>query len=135
MDWPEKLGTEWDTNNGKYRYQIDTSGAITCNGNPEPHKNALCECDAEFARELGSSWSDGQFNRTLWGNKQNSQYSLDTENVCVKNKYQLNDECCGNYPSRFPYSSDISGCCGNGIFMTVNQDCCSDGRVVEIGSC
>jgi hypothetical protein len=137
MDWPESISLDWDTNNGRYRYQIGSDGSITCNGNADPEKSALCECDAEFARELGSTWQDDKFNRTLWDNKNNNDFTLESEFVCTKNGNQLNDECCGSYPNRMPFSSDSIECCavGNGIFNVAFQECCADGSIVNIGQC
>ena len=47
-------GVVADVDQGKYKYNIDGSGNINCNANTDAGKLAQCECDKEFAIELGT---------------------------------------------------------------------------------
>lgn len=63
--------------------------------------------------------------------------------VCLKGKNNDmggNRECCGELPSRAPFSvtRGIQGCCGESIYSVMSQDCCADVNgdfVASIGSC
>ena len=46
-------------------------------------------------------------------------------------------QCCGNHPTRFPYSH-LAGkrqCCGSTTFDPTIFDCCNDDTIASIGSC
>ena len=48
-------GAVSDVDQGKYKYNIDSAtGTINCGANTEAGKLAQCECDKEFAIELGT---------------------------------------------------------------------------------
>jgi len=49
------------------------------------------------------------------------------------------DECCSEYPFRFPYSSDngVRSCCGSKTYGTANLECCDEtsSTLESIGNC
>ena len=114
MDYPTDITDLWNADIGKYRWNLDNSGSISCAGNTDEHKRDLCQCDADFATELGKIWFDGNFNFTIWENRNNGQYNFDYEGVCKKQGGQITDNCCGDYPKRYPYDSLLRVCC-NGV--------------------
>jgi len=62
---------------------------------------------------------------------------FDPEIMCETSP-QINDmECCGYYPSRFPYSTYDNDCCTNTQerYQVVTHECCSSWGVVPIGTC
>ena len=99
-----------------------STGAISCTGNTEQCKRDACECDKKFAEDLGAIWDDSSFDYTLWNAKNNALSTLDYDAVCVKLAGNPNDECCGSYPERRPYSSTV-------------HECCASGQVGSLGSC
>merc|ERR1711881_530923 len=104
---------EWDDNIGKYRWQNGGAGSITCNDNDDQFKTDLCACDAAYAMALGAVWDDSTFNKALWGNRKNQEYSLDVATACVSAGGAASDQCCGSYPARYPFVSGDVQCCEN----------------------
>ena len=45
------------------------------------------------------------------------------------------DNCCGDYPKRFPYSSENRGCCGLKPYKTDVYECCGGSSIEPIGTC
>ena len=68
---------------------------------------------------------------------------FDRSSSCLKGNNNQNGgsrDCCGVHPNRAPYSAarGTHGCCGNTLFSTMSQDCCSDVSgdfVASIGTC
>jgi len=113
---------EWDADIGKYRWSADANGDLTCAANDDQYKKDLCECDAAFATALGQQWNDADWNTNLWGNRKNSDYTLDYATTCVGGAGSMQTECCGSYPERLPFS-------------VASHECCTDGSIATIGSC
>merc|ERR1711912_226629 len=95
---------EWDADIGKYRWAA-VNGGISCENNDDQYKKDLCECDAAFAEAVGAQWNDADYDNSLWGNRKNSEYALDYDNVCVGTPGADSSECCGIYPNRFPFQT------------------------------
>lgn len=57
--------------------------------------------------------------------------------VSMSRKASSKTECCGDYPSRFPYktSGGLRGCCAGETYTTMNHDCCDDSILADVGSC
>jgi len=107
---------EIDAVSDKFRWAENTNGDFDCSDsrNTEGQK-AHCQCDAEFAMTIAAKWDDSAYNFAHWENGRNNAYSLDKENVCVAQSGDArSDECCGNYPARFPYPQDLFDCCSDG---------------------
>jgi len=112
---------EWDADVGKYRWSADLNGDITCAANNDQYKKDLCECDAAFATAMGAQWNDADWDVTMWANRKNAAFTLDTASTCVGSPGG-DAECCGSYPNRQP-------------FQTMSHECCADNSVATIGSC
>ena len=126
----------WDANIGKYRWDLQGDGSISCDANPDAHKRDLCLCDARYAIELGKIWDDNTYNYQLWNAKKNAQFNFDYQNVCVRSGLTDADQCCGNYPERYPFDSSTRLCCGGSqTYNDVTHDCCPDNSVKSLGSC
>ena len=84
----------------RYKWFVDSNTKeIRCSHprNTELQRS-LCECDAKFAMDMGMVWEDNKWNSSLWHHRRNSDFSLDTETVCVgMNNGVENDNCCGDY--------------------------------------
>lgn len=122
---------------------------IVCVDQENSCSRALCECDLELVRSIVN-------NSKKWRRNRHQKYGFDTAEECdattagasalsarglnraPSNAPIVPDSCCGNYPSRFPYSSNaFRACCaGSGrIYNTLTHDCCPSGDVMGIGAC
>jgi len=129
--------SEWDANFGKYRWQTEQDGSLSCNNNDDQYKEDLCKCDAAYATAVGEVWDDAEYNMAIWDTKHNNQFNFDSENVCVRGGAITPDSCCGSYPTRYPYDSAARACCAASgkTYNSLNEDCCPDGSVESIGNC
>jgi hypothetical protein len=110
--------------------------------NPEGScKRGVCECDKQLAYDLRDqerSWNILHHQR--WGQfSQDNCLAGGSEKQARGERGTAVEECCGNFPERFPYFSDdgwgtIRRCCGNKTYSPVQHMCC-DGNIVEHGSC
>lgn len=128
----------WDADIGKYRWSEETDGSLSCDGNDEDHKRDLCECDRFYAVEMGKVWDDLSYNMTYWNAKNNAEFDFDYANVCVQQYGPgSSDDCCGDYPERYPYDSNTKMCCDEAgkAYDDSMYECCMDGRIVIAGTC
>jgi len=136
MDHAAEVSVQWNSDFGKYRWNLENDNSITCGNNNEQHKEDLCMCDAKFAMDLGAYWTDAAYDYTKWNNKNNNLYTFDAEGTCVQTVNEPADDCCGDYPMRYPYPSATRDCCDvSGKTYGLTQDCCLDGSIVSMGSC
>jgi hypothetical protein len=131
------FSSEWDENIGKYRWDLQGDNSITCDQNNDQFKKDLCECDSQFAMDLGAMWDDSNFNFAIWENKHNTLFNFDAAGTCVKMIGDAADDCCGSFPLRFPYNSATRSCCAPSgkTFNSMSEECCNDGTIASIGSC
>lgn len=139
------------SSNENYRFLLK-NGDIDCNRNIDIHNNQakfdLCQCDAEFARELATFWDDSAYNNFFWLSPNQMkkplskrdpehQSKFDYQSVCVSTQVNRADSCCGSYPSRYPYNSAsaVECCKSTSLFNTAVSDCCDDGTVAKPGEC
>jgi len=102
---------------------------LVCNDKPGYCKRSLCECDAQFARDLYAQ-------RKNYNRDNHHRYgTIDTDQACKANSYRGGgnggngggknlsgtNQCCGSYPKRFPFNTGKAMCC--------------DGKISSIGSC
>jgi len=102
---------------------------LVCQDRPGYCKRSLCECDAQFARDLYAQ-------RKNYNRDNHHRYgSIDTDQACKANSYRGGNnkgkgqeksvkgenKCCGDYPKRMPFNTGKAQCC--------------DGKVSSIGSC
>lgn len=134
----------------KYRWHFKDND-LTCERNTakgwHQSKRDLCECDAQFARDLGMMWDDSNFNNFYWllpGEMRKPVHKRDPAHVnkfdigatCVQNMAGKADACCGSYPNALPYDSAEKSCCQNTNLFNPNfSECCGDGSVAGIGDC
>jgi len=118
---------------------------ITCLNEPGSCKRAVCECDVQLAydlRDAEMSWNILHHKR--WGmfNQDNCLVHAGTGRDASLRSEKFGEpvqECCGNYPFRFPYHPDdgygnIRKCCNGKPYNPNILECC-DGEVVEYGTC
>ena len=117
----------------RYDFEILPSGNIDCtqegarraDRNKLACKQAMCECDRDFATKLGTVWKDQDFEENLWFNAKNIQKQKRLGNpmkkyatVCRKKTHLPNNH----------------ECCGRALFNPIMTECCMD-DIVSIGSC
>ena len=99
----------------KYRWET-VNGAIDCSANNEDDKRDHCQCDKEFALQMGMVWNDNDFDTSVWFNRRNQDAQV-YDDVCVQNVVNpptSEKECCGENPKRRPYNVDVFECCQDG---------------------
>lgn len=116
-----------DPDFGKYAFTLNTGGSsIDCSANTDPCKLNVCECDKQFAIEMAGIWDDATMDTFYWLNKYNVKLGtvvFDKPSICtVAGLGAENNDCCGNYPERRPYSN-------------LAYQCCTDGSVKGLGMC
>merc|ERR1711881_174001 len=106
-----------------------------CSDNKTPAKEALCQCNADYALKLADIWRDEKFNVKIWNNKKNADFNFDHENVCEGLHNHSPDQCCGEkFPDKVPFDSSNRQCCkGTKTFNPSVQECCQDGSVASPG--
>jgi len=100
---------------------------LVCQDKPGYCKRALCECDAQFARDLYEQ-------RMNYNRDNHHRYGdIDVEEQCkavnrgsfgagqAGKGVTAEHQCCGNNPQRFPYNPAKNECC--------------DGKISGLGSC
>ena len=94
----------------------------------------LCMCNYNFFNELIQQiWAKTPYDSTpLHSN------GWDQEGNCSAGNGPGNKdlECCGFYPTRFPYNADVKNCCDEKTIFNPNfSKCCDDGTVAPLGDC
>jgi len=139
-------GAVLDVDQGKYKYSVNSVTGINCNANTEAGKLAQCECDKEFAIELGTFWQDSNYNKHYWTNTKNvNQLAnagtpiFDKSSTCIATgANDAPDACCGDsFPSKIPYSTTTRSCCSASAktYDPVTSTCCMDGTIKAPGAC
>jgi len=104
----------------------------------------LCMCYSQFyASLIGFLWNPPSApyspSRQHPGNLFNPSGTFDWDAECAGSGTGAADmNCCGNYPTRFPYNTDKKGCCGDQIFNPFVKCCDGDdqtGDIKDIGTC
>jgi len=110
-----------DADQGKYKYSV-TGSTIDCSMNNDNGKLEQCECDKNFAIQLGNIWDDASFNTFYWMAKNNNDPQFDAPNTCVSGGAAgVQDACCGSVPNWRPYNSAMYECCANGSLASVGS--------------
>jgi len=104
-----------------FDYHLDANGNIVCGPEDNPEyasgnngcKLAACQIEREFSNKayaiVGNEMNNsGKKLAFMDGNKKN--YEVE----CTARPGPARDACCGSYPDRKPYSSDLQSCCENG---------------------
>lgn len=114
---------------GKYN-----NPTVTCNESGENCANWTCQCDVTLAQTLVGLVKSGAFSK---------KYSHDSgvfkqKQMCYwTGDFETQDECCGQYPVRFPYASNFGSreCCGSKTFQTDKHECCAPNIIRPSGGC
>lgn len=106
-----------------FEYHISSDNELICGPPSDPNyssdlsangcKAAACEIEKAFSmrvyNEIGNEMNNsGKKLKFQDSNKNN--YALE----CTARPGPARDACCGTYPDRKPYSSDLQSCCDNG---------------------
>merc|ERR1711981_398409 len=135
FDHAAEIDVQWNSDAGKYRWDLENDNTISSDANNDQHKFDLCKCDAQYAMDLGAMWDDNNYDYSKWNNKNNNLFTFDHDNVCVQSINTPMDDCCGTYPLRFPYSSATRDCCDqSGKTYGATEDCCNDGSIKQVGT-
>lgn len=88
-----------------------------------------CCCELEYTRRILELFLSEM--RALNPVFKHDVFDPNDENNCGRaNNGPVARECCGEYPHRRVYNSNIAGCCGNTkIYSLVDRVCCDDGTV------
>jgi len=120
-----------------YQVLIDPkTDEFTCEKNSNPCAIRACQCDVELVNNLVLAAGDESYNipsLTEYGGFDPAQSCVATGSGIAGKP----DQCCGDYPKRFPFHSASGGreCCNGKTFNTKNLECCSTGEIKGIGSC
>lgn len=96
---------------------------------------AQCECDAKLANNLAkvrSQNSDFMLNNQVVFDEQcregkSGGGGQDTPAQDIDRSRSMQAQCCGEYPSRFIFHTNGNRqCCGNKLYNSDSQKCCSD---------
>jgi len=104
-----------------------------CNGSEYDCENNLCKCQKKLIQDMMNlSWSGVHPTRSY-----TTQSGFDrSENCMIADKPDLGNQCCGEYPSRYPFSSQFDrSCCGGRTYNPLYYDCCEGNTVKLSGMC
>jgi len=119
--------------------QVTNQPVVQCLNKKGSCKRNICECDKAFASNLKA-------NENLWL-FQNSQYSgFDQRANCLARISTPGgggghvEECCGEYPNRFPYKKRLDGkktqcCASKTLYQAESHECCNNDFVAALGTC
>jgi len=98
-------------------------------------RRAMCECDKRLAEDLRTHFDKWTVNN------HKIQGNFDSDAECIKQANGGNEgpiECCGEYPNRFPYSTQAGNreCCSSAgkTYNPAVNECCQD-TIAGIGNC
>jgi len=109
---------------------------FTCEKNTNPCAIRACECDVELVNNLVTTVGEEAQNIAAL-----TEYGgFDPSTQCIAGGGGSGgkpDQCCGEYPKRFPFYSDFGarGCCAGKTFNANSLECCAGGDVKGIGTC
>jgi len=116
---------------------ISSSTGIGCTVSGEECEEHVCNCDQNLLAELLDLLFSGTGEVPDDSYKHDNGY--DFEGNCVASAVTFDDVvCCGEYPTRYPYSPSNSNkdCCRDTtVFNPIQEECCTDGTAGAIGAC
>jgi len=136
IDWSSCQAQQAYFVNGWAPNNVD---GIICVDRENTCSRALCECDLQFVKDIVA-------NDNKWKRSRHLKFGFDTAECVAEPSIGLAarglthnpdpvKSCCGNYPQRFPYSTDTKSCCGAVTYSNNLHECCSPGDVRNIGVC
>lgn len=129
-DYSVLLGTE--SSGGAY--SPGSTATTSCDSNANGCGKWACQCDARFASQFVAAIREGDFNKA---NLHDSN-KWDQSSMCAwTGDYDTHDECCGEYPKRFPFATNFGqrACCHNKTYNTNDAICCANGHISTTGTC
>jgi len=106
-----------------FEYHINGNNEITCGPESDPNyaadpaangcKLAACEIEKAFSERVYVTIGNQMNNsgkKLLFQDSNKSNYGLE----CTSRPGPPRDACCGTYPDRKPYNTDLQSCCENG---------------------
>ncbi|CAG5106652.1 Oidioi.mRNA.OKI2018_I69.chr1.g2938.t1.cds [Oikopleura dioica] len=125
-----------DPLNSAYTVVIDAdSYELTCEQNTDPCALNACMCDLDLVNNLVQNIAEEGSNL----NGLTEATGFDTQARCIpgNNPGPKADQCCGEYPKRFPFSDNYGqrGCCSGKTYNTNTLECCAGGEIKGIGYC
>ncbi|CAG5086863.1 Oidioi.mRNA.OKI2018_I69.PAR.g11386.t1.cds [Oikopleura dioica] len=129
-DYSVLLGTQ----SSGSAYSPGSTATTSCDGNAEGCGKWACQCDARFAAQFVAAIREGDFdNANLHASNQWDQSAM----CAWTGDYDTHDECCGEYPNRFPFATNFGqrACCHNKTYNTNDAMCCANGHISTTGSC
>lgn len=133
-----------DVDDGRYNWEQANDGSLDCSKNNDGTvRRALCECDKQYANEMGSVWDDSAHNEFYWKNNRHARQNptFDKDATCVppgNGGTGKADSCCGSaFPAMEPYNSAQKGCCSVSglVYNGLTHECCVDGSISALGAC
>ena len=105
-----------------------SSKSYSCPGTSGSCGHHSCQCDVALAQDLSDlseEYSDEYHNVKGYFDHTSQCYAGGNAGP------RTIDQCCGEYPNRFPFSSENGnlGCCNGKTFDSANLMCCSDGTI------
>ena len=105
-----------------------SSKSYSCPGASGSCGHHSCQCDVALAQDLSDlseEYSDEYHNVKGYFDHASQCYAGGNAGP------RTIDQCCGEYPNRFPFSSENGnrGCCNGKTFDSANLMCCSDGTI------
>jgi len=107
----------------EFEYHMNGNNEITCGPadnpeyaiEPERHgcKLAACQIERAFSQRIFSSIGNEVNGKGKLKFPDNNKINYDVE--CTARPGPPRDACCGDYPERKPYSSELQSCCDNGL--------------------
>jgi len=124
--------------------EVTGSKQIVCLNKPGTCKRGICECDKALADDL----SDLEFKWDIMNHQRWGGFSKDAMCVGLGSPRTARSidgtgvqQCCGEYPNRFIYTSEGKdgsrrGCCNGKTFdLGGHLECCEGNQLVPIGEC
>ncbi|CBY09754.1 unnamed protein product [Oikopleura dioica] len=115
-------------------YSPGSTATTSCDSNANGCGKWSCQCDARFASQFVAAIREGDFNKV---NLHDSN-KWDRSSMCAwTGDYDTHDECCGEYPKRFPFATNFGqrACCHNKTYNTNDATCCANGHISTTGTC
>jgi len=116
-------------------YQVQgiiATGKFTCASNEDSCALRSCECDTELVYKLSDLLANDPKNFNIMNSYEKgfSPYSQCIEKRMMSDR--KSDKCCGEFPDRFPFWSNMSqkACCGSKTYDVNLFDCCHGAKLV-----
>jgi len=114
-------------------YKLNGERRLRCLDTENTCERALCECDKRLAEKLSYLEDTSSFDyHSKYGDFNYAETCIPKCQNCQKW-----DQCCGEYPERYPFFSDYGnkGCCGQKTYYKSVLQCCKNDILQPKGTC